>query len=728
MSINDSVFETLPEGHVHGYVGGEVIHSSGKLALNNVFIKDTDTKYTTDKSLLIHTGKSKGIKLEKINVVCPNGKDILAIFPQSSFQFYDLMAFVRISCSSCSQNSYALSGGQLGPSVSNQIHINCSKCSFGGHCKNGHIRAADNYWGYLIKTPNQEIRFASCPFGYCCLGIQCTNYSSCAKGRNGTLCGQCTTGLTENLVTPECVPPEQCRHHWLWIIVMIIGIAYVLLFMYLTEMAQLFKALLISKNVEKAAVIVLSINKLRNTFSSMGKWFLKLLNINRHTEAMTDQICFEISNGNEIPLCVAHHVGDTANSCQTSVTENSNADLFPGLLKILMFFYQSSVMYKIYSIRKSSGFLHVVQDLTVRFFNMQADGLFSNSITWCPFDSLQPVSKLIFKASFTFYLLTIVFFAFLIFQVRQLFNNSCDENRNAFHMRLCCCLLRILLISYGTLTATFLNLLLCVDLGSLGIVLFIDGSIECYQWWQFIVIAIAFVWIAFYPIAIYAASRLLHRNMLTTGYFLLALALPFPTVLYWLYVRYISHKEPVEGNALNNNSKDILQVLDGPFREEHNKDSCRLPWETVFIGRRLVLICVKIFVIDVVIRQYLMQIITVLFSLHHIYVRPFSSEFLNTVETISLIMLNIISVLNILPAYVYMNPTFDSSNIQGYVKVFQDIETVLMLLFPAVIGFCVAVLLGIRILQFMYWVIKVFVRLVRKYRGSETTMQQMTAP
>ena len=75
-------------------------------------------------------------------------------------------------------------------------------------------------------------------------------------------------------------------------------------------------------------------------------------------------------------------------------------------------------------------------------------------------------------------------------------------------------------------------------------------------------------------------------------------------------------------------------------------------------------------------------------------------------------MLSIIGALNILPAFIYMNPMATSVYIQSLANIFRQTETILTLLFPSVIGFIVVILVTVRVLQFLVWMFCLFVRLI----------------
>ena len=211
--------------------------------------------------------------------------------------------------------------------------------------------------------------------------------------------------------------------------------------------------------------------------------------------------------------------------------------------------------------------------------------------------------------------------------------------------------------------------------------------------------------------------------MLSAEKFLLSLLLPLPTIIYWLYVR-ITNQNNNESQVkmkdenrlkISERVEEMQDLLEGSFRHYHGTVNDRkypLSWESIFISRRLILIFIKTFVTDALIRLYFMLFFMVSFTLHHIYIRPFISKFLNFIELISLCMLSLICALNILPAFIYMNPMATSVYIQILADIFHQIETILMLVFPSVIGFIVAILTTVRVLQFLVWVFRLFVRLI----------------
>ena len=244
--------------------------------------------------------------------------------------------------------------------------------------------------------------------------------------------------------------------------------------------------------------------------------------------------------------------------------------------------------------------------------------------------------------------------------------------------------------------------------------IYIDGTIKCFSWWQYIVIAIICSCVALYPVAIYASSSLLYNNQLTKGKFLLSVLLPLPTVLYWTFIKICLRKpnaDRVEDAPLDENTGEMLNVLEGPFRKYHGtskSNNHKLPWEAILSARRLILIIMRTFISNVLLRLYLMQVSMILFAFHHIYVQPYSTKILNNIETVSLLMLIVICIINKVPGYIYVNSLFVSWYVQHLLTTLRKVETALLLIAPFIVGLCLCAIVVIRILQFLYRMFKIF--------------------
>ena len=729
LTVRNSSFQSSFYPHSESYSGGDLLYSKSNVILENVTFLYADN-YNSRNSLIFHENfltfrNNDMIKRfdfiffvkATVHIKCLTGKNIAV--SSSTEKLPGLFAFISVSCSFCPVNFYSLQSSHLEIlSQTNSIrrtNAKCYHCPLGGICEKGNIRASDNFWGYIFA---KEVHFVSCPFGYCCFNDECLHYSSCHISRSGVLCSQCKKGFTENLLTPNCLLPEKCRHPGDLLIVIIIGIVYVSVLMFINEITKILNACLVPsyflsyfKYINKAPFHISEIchhmkNVMKATFSH--KFYQ-----GRQIQYLTNEVLVEEVDDKE--PC-KNMLNDAEYVCNEEILRvvalqnfKNEEDIFPGLLKVIIFFYQTNLLFKVYTGSNSDSILHILQEGVSTLFNLRTDGTFTQALSWCPFDNLQRVSKILLKCSFIMYLHLLIMFAFLICRIGKLLNITGLESN---HSRLFCCTLRLIFISYAGITTACFSLLSCVELGHHGKVLFIDGSIQCYKWWQLMIVGIVCCWIVPFPVTVYASSQLLHKNMLSAKQFLLCSFFPLPVICYWLFTclkdssRELSHRE-----VLSQEVQDVLQIMEGPFRKVKKKYP--ISWESVLIGRRLVLIFIRTFVINTLLRLSLMLFCMILFLSHHICIKPFASKFLNKFEAVSLLMLTIICFVNLFPAYNYTFPTYSYDFIQGTIQKLKIIETSLNLVFPALVGLLITFLMFTRIFQFIFLVCCCFVRLIR---------------
>ena len=419
LSIERTSFQINSYSRRYRRSRGVILHSSGKLILEGVSFQDLD-EHNMKNSLIMHSSKFPGLKINRINITCSTGKDILAAVPRKPGRYPYLaekaLAFFTVSCSPCSSYTYSLFAGKLGPDLTNQSHINCNKCPFGGNCTNGQIKAVSNFWGYVPKRSTDQIHFFACPFGYGCSGSSCSHYDSCRTGRKGVLCGRCKKGLTENIVSHDCLSFQQCRHPWFWLIVLIGGIVYVLSFLFPKEVANLFITVLVPKSFRQSSD--------KNIFDSIKDSLKNLFHQNPPAQVLMNDICCEQSEAEDVHpelLDTTEYTTERMNCIKPHTA------LFPGMFKIILFFHQSSVLFKVFSTTKSHEFTRIIQEIIATLFNLRIDGIFFRDISWCPFDNLQPVSKVLLKASFILYLFAIIVFIFLIFKIFKMIRKGNDH-------------------------------------------------------------------------------------------------------------------------------------------------------------------------------------------------------------------------------------------------------------------------------------------------------------
>ena len=726
-TIRNSSFLSLPHCHKKGYFGGEFIYSVSDITIEYVSFEDGDS-CNSRNSLIIHDNKPNlnfSVLLKAgIHIKCFATK-IIASYNQT-IHFPGQFNYLTVFCSKCSHKSYIMSAGVIDSSLHDRslsvANDKCHSCPLGAVCNAGKIQATDNFWGYISGS---QVLFASCPFGYGCFGRECKNYSSCHAGRTGTLCGKCKNGLTENMLNSDCLAQSDCQNSWLWPLVAVAGLIYFIILMFLNEIAKAVNILLIPRSIIKQfKCIARQKFELSNTLSYISNFTKQNLIKTCELPYLTNDVEVE-----EIYIAETADPGENLSyngmqqEAQESVpsTQHEEDRFLPGLFKVILFFYQTNALFKVYSGSKSRGSVHIVQELMSTMFNLRADGIFSQNFSWCPFGNLRPVTKVVLKSSFIIYLFTLLLFTFGLLKFGKLLNITRYLNREFNHSRLLCCTLRLILISYAGITSACFTLLSCIELPHLGNILFIDGSIQCYTIWQKFVISVVVFWILPFPVAIYGSSWLLHNDALSIKTSFLCLLFPLPTVCYCLYIRLWCHQkkktEIRDLGFINQNDKEVLEIMEGPFRRSNchgTSSDFRLPWESALIGRKLLLICIKTFVANTFVGVFLMLLSTVLFLAHHIYIKPFSSKSLNNIETVSLLMLTVIGLLNMPLAYNYVYPPHSYDDIQSIFRALKNTETILNLVFPFIVTLFVTILVCIRCFQLIFWSGRRFVRIIRR--------------
>lgn len=126
------------------------------------------------------------------------------------------------ACRACKPGTYSL-----------QVNTRtCWVCPFGGNCSQGgsDVVATPGFWGLEANTTGVDsytaLFFTRCPPGYCCSDDvdRCPSYNFCAGNRAGRLCGSCKPGYSQNLGSPTCRPDEDCNDGLLGSVGAIVGI------------------------------------------------------------------------------------------------------------------------------------------------------------------------------------------------------------------------------------------------------------------------------------------------------------------------------------------------------------------------------------------------------------------------------------------------------------------------------------------------------------------------
>ncbi len=219
--------------------------------------------------------------------------------------------------------------------------------------------------------------------------------------------------------------------------------------------------------------------------------------------------------------------------------------------------------------------------------------------------------------------------------------------RKSFSTRLSSGFILALLFTFQKMGTTVFVLLNCVPVQGEN-VLFIDGTVTCYQYWQYGVMAYAICCVTPFFLILLVGPGLLSRRRIHLGEFFLACLFPLPALLIWTCRRLWrdSEESRFRGKPLPDDVRAVLDVLQGPFRTFTGG----LCWSGVLIGRRLVLILAYTFINDALIRLLTMLLSCFLILLHHVHVQPYRDMRGNIAGTTSAAALVTLGSINLVRA------------------------------------------------------------------------------
>ena len=498
------------------------------------------------------------------------------------------VTYVKIFCEECPSGFYSLQRGFIS-GLNNTKENKCLKCPYGASCKNGIIKAEENFWGLENNSSSPpNLTFFHCPSEYCGRSSHSTHsdnnsYNSCHGRRDGVLCGKCSDGYSEALYSTSCRKNDKCNNNWFWLAT---GIYVVVFAAYIVFKPPIFSGLL-----------------------KQSLWF-------KNKPAESD---FR----------------------QTSLKEDKKHDF--GYLKIIFYFYQVAELVMIKSPEKTFHLVPIIPPI-IAIFNFQVKSL--DGSIGCPFPGLTVVTKELFKCmKFLGTLLSIG----LIYAIHRATSRSLHTAPPSIKLYLAVAL-ETLLLGYERLADTSLKLMHCVPIEK-DWRLFVDGNIQCWQWWQFLLIAFIMSFIIPLVLVLFCGSLRLSKDKVTVKEFLIACAFPLPCLLFWLFREY---RKKVDQQLRNvecvDDAEEIKQVLHGPFRAGSSEDHGSLFWESVLTGRRLILLVIHTFATDPTIRFVCLSCACVIILVHHLTVRPFREQKANILEGFSLLSLAVICMFSLTEA------------------------------------------------------------------------------
>lgn len=302
----------------------------------------------------------------------------------------------------------------------------------------------------------------------------------------------------------------------------------------------------------------------------------------------------------------------------------------------------------------------------------------------CPFVGLTAVTKQLLLSAAVFATMANVFFFYGVHVVVSVVR----RRRIPSVRHYMAVALEILLLGYDRLAETSLDLMHCVSIGKEQR-LFIDGNILCWQSWQYLLLGYIVVFVVPFIAVLYLGSAKLYKSSISARGFLAACVFPLPFLVYW-FIKWIFTRGRQEPAARpNDNAEEVMKVLQGPFRSPSDSDFGTLYWESVLIGRRLVLLSFHSFVQNAMLRFLFLATACQLMAIHHIVKSPFRNTTSNKVESTSLVVLSIIAIINLIKATLLSSGVAPEGENKLYIEAMQLFELAAMAIVPALLSLLV---------------------------------------
>ena len=355
-----------------------------------------------------------------------------------------------------------------------------------------------------------------------------------------------------------------------------------------------------------------------------------------------------------------------------------------GYLKIAFYFYQVAELLTVGSTDDLFHNIPFIPDL-VASFNFRIR-VFSERMR-CPFFGLTMVTKELLLSGTVFATMADVVIIYLMHLCLNIARNKAIPSPE----RYIAVIIEIMLFGYGRLVETSFKLMDCVPIGPEDKRLFFDGTVICWQWWQYTLLAYTTVFVVPFIFVLYFGSSKVYRASISATEFLCACILPLPFLIYWFIKGVVKNREQHDTTSAGLQLVDqyVLEVLIGPFRLPNGEDKGTLYWESILIGRRFTLLACHAFFDDAMLCRVVMTFACVLMLLHHVWKNPYRNPIANGTETVSLLVLVIIALINLTKATLISLGTTPVGPSKSYIQAMDWVQITALTLLPMFLSLCV---------------------------------------
>lgn len=657
---------------------------------------------------------------------------------------------LAVECKACPDKTYTdeLSYAKVvNLSSKNQEirHAKCQTCPFGARCDTV-IMPKKNFWGYVSEG---KVRMIACPPGYCCQNpSDCVKINPCNKHRTGVLCGKCVAGRYPSFFGNYCVEKKHNSTGHFWIYYLLAAFVLFLLIAYMQEICGLTLRLVAGSAV-------------RNLTSRFTKFKQKVSGGAENAEPDDKPNCDQDDIGengqaeteSDTTACSETLIRPEEDEATQSGTYTAKQPIrnstTVGIIKILFFYYQMNTLLLVYDSEAQFEPIAIAKSILRSFFNFEPSSITGFNFG-SPMTNFNTVIKILLKASFPLLMLSAAVIMYIVAHMltKATRRRSILEAIHNFKSSVLAGSLQVILLGYSTLTSHSFQLLTCVSLADGKQILYVDGTVSCFQSWQYALLLFAICWLIPFMCSLHTASKSLKDSSLPVWRFYAAMFLPLPFIIYSL-IR--GSKEHSSAYALSSSSEEngskaqeninpgetsgqelnhvyhnfhavvepllhntsipepdqdplrerLLHILQGSFRRMGNKSS-KLPWEPVLIFQRLLLLTLHTFLVNPVMKSLSLLCAIFLLASLNMIIRPFHNTLLNMLNCICFFFLFVNGLLNSLYAYTYVQGIAIEGPLPAILSTLRVIVLGMQFSFPCLAVLAVILVIVTRLLQLVY--------------------------
>ena len=307
----------------------------------------------------------------------------------------------------------------------------------------------------------------------------------------------------------------------------------------------------------------------------------------------------------------------------------------PGYERVVFFYYQATDVLLV-----GGSF-----DVWDKYISQFVLGIFNFEIRLnregfaCPFPGLNPVSK-IFLHTLGVYSVLFALPVIFLFHCLLYFCLGREQPKTGSYLS---AFIKGILLGYAVLAGKSMKLVKCVTVDGVNC-LFVNCNIHCYTWWQTLLLTSVFVYFLPFVLVLYFGAYKLFDKKISVFHFILACFFPLPFLSYWFITWRAFEGKYVPDSA---GREAITSLLIGSYRTPDHVNRGAIYWESVLIGRMLVLILANELIKEPFLRSLTLLLICVINLCLHVHVFPFEFLTANRAETLSLFSLVLIAIFNV---------------------------------------------------------------------------------